>query len=138
MKINGVISGKLSALDSVLSELQSLGTVSVSQLRENWQIHRAVERDLQVLIEIVIDICQRLLVLTDHSPAATSAEVIEQCQKLKIITPNPNYRIMVQFRNFIVHRYESVDTAILCDIVNNHIKDVVNFKQEIESYVKSN
>ena len=48
-----------------------------------------------------------------------------------------SYSHVVQFRNFIVHRYESVDTAILCDIVNNHITDVVKFKKEIESYVKT-
>ncbi len=138
MKINGIIAGKLISLDTVLAELQSLGKISVLLLEKNWQMRRAVERDLQVLIEIVIDICQRLLVLTDHQPAPTSAEVIAQCEHLGIISHDPNYRFMVQFRNFIVHRYETVDPEILCDIVNSRLKDVIKFKREIQEYVKQN
>ena len=46
---------KLNALDSVLAELRSLGQVSNAQLDDDWRTRRALERDLQVLIEIMID-----------------------------------------------------------------------------------
>jgi len=42
---------------------------------------------------------------------------------------------MVQFRNFIVHRYEKVDTAILVDMVNRRLSDFDRFRSEILDYV---
>jgi hypothetical protein len=42
--INGVILQKLQSLEQVLSELRSLGQVSVADLNTDWRTHRAVER----------------------------------------------------------------------------------------------
>jgi uncharacterized protein YutE (UPF0331/DUF86 family) len=123
-------------MDKVLHELNSLGELTPSGLQKNWQTKRAVERDLQILVEIVIDVCQRILSLGDYQVASTSSEAIQQCQDLGVIRPNENYRIMVQFRNFVVHRYESVDDAILCDIVNNYIGDIKEFQREVREYVE--
>jgi uncharacterized protein YutE (UPF0331/DUF86 family) len=38
------------------------------------------------------------------------------------------YHRMVQFRNFIVHRYEHIDTTILADIVNQRLGDIERFR----------
>ena len=40
------------------------------------------------------------------------------------------YRQMVQFRNFIVHRYENVDVQILVDIVNHRLAEFERFREE--------
>jgi uncharacterized protein YutE (UPF0331/DUF86 family) len=138
MAINGIISGKFKNLDAVVAELKSLGNVTVEQLENNWQVKRAAERDLQILVEIIIDVCQRILSFSGHQPAPTSAEVIEQCVKLGLIKPNPNYRLMVQFRNFIVHRYESVKSEILCDIINNKLDDFSALKDDIGAFFEKN
>jgi len=53
-------------------------------LQDDWQTRRAVEHDLQVLVEIVIEICPRLLTLHGQTSAPTSRDVV-------------------------VHRYEQVD-----------------------------
>lgn len=46
-------------------------------------------------------------------------------------------RQMVQFRDFVVHRYENVDVEILVDIVNNRLSDFNAFRNEILKYEKS-
>ncbi|MDW7711668.1 MAG: HepT-like ribonuclease domain-containing protein [Deferrisomatales bacterium] len=61
MSANGVILQKLHSLDQVLAELRSLGPVSRETLESDWRTRRAVERDLQILVEVVVDVCQRLL-----------------------------------------------------------------------------
>ena len=43
---------------------------------------------------------------------------------------------MVQFRNFIVHHYERIDTTILVDIVNQRLGDIERFRDEILAYVQ--
>jgi uncharacterized protein YutE (UPF0331/DUF86 family) len=45
---------------------------------------------------------------------------------------------MVQFSNFIVHRYDRIDVAILVDVVNNRLSDFDRFKAEILAYVQNN
>ena len=54
--MNGVIVQSLQTLDEVLLELRSLGQVTEAQLHNDWRTRRAIERDLQVLIEIMIDV----------------------------------------------------------------------------------
>jgi uncharacterized protein YutE (UPF0331/DUF86 family) len=80
--VNGVILQKLQSLDQVLDELHSLGKVTAQTLNEDGRIRRAVERNLQVLVEIVIDICQRLISLSNQAPATTGAEAVERCIQL--------------------------------------------------------
>ena len=134
--INGVILQKLQSLDQVLTELRSLGQVNIKILDEDWRIRRAVERDLQVLVEIVIDVCQRLISLSNQAPATNGAEAVERCIQLGALSRNEAYEKMVRFRNFIVHRYERVDVAILVDMVNRRLADFELFRIEILNYVQ--
>jgi uncharacterized protein YutE (UPF0331/DUF86 family) len=136
--INGVIIQKLQALDRVLTELRSLGQVDAEDLSTDWRTERAIERDLQVLIEVVIDVCQRLISVLGQTPAPTGADAIERCVQLGILSPDDAYRQMVQFRNFIVHHYDRVDETILVDVVNNRLGDFERFRAEVLAYVAGN
>jgi uncharacterized protein YutE (UPF0331/DUF86 family) len=136
--LNGIIAQKLQALDRVLVELRSLGVVSVKDLKTNWQQQRAIERNLQVLVEVVIDVCQRLLAIAEQSPAATSADAIQRCIEMGALTPDENYKRMVRLRNFLVHRYERVDPEVLANMINRHLGDFEKFRDEIMAYVQNN
>jgi uncharacterized protein YutE (UPF0331/DUF86 family) len=136
--INGVVAQKLQMLDQILMELRSLGTVDEAELDGDWRTRRAVERDLQVLVEIVVDICQRLISVAGQAPAATSADAIERCIQLGILTDDAVYRQMVRFRNVILYRYEQVDVKILVDIVNHRLTDFERFRDDVLAYVKTN
>lgn len=136
--VNGVIARKLQSLDEVLAELRSLGQVDAAQLKNDWRTQRAIERDLQVLVEIVIDVCQRLISLAGQTPAATGADAIERCIQLKVLSDDVIYRKMVGLRNFIVHRYEHIDVNILVDMVNQRLPDFEQFRAEVLAYVKKN
>jgi uncharacterized protein YutE (UPF0331/DUF86 family) len=134
--INGVIFQKLQSLDEILTELRSLGTVRIADLEGDWRTRRAIERDLQVMVEIVIDICQRLIALAGQTPAPTSGDAVERCIQLGALSNYDGYRKMVQFRNFVVHRYERMDVAILVDMVNHRLSDFERFRAEVQKYAK--
>jgi uncharacterized protein YutE (UPF0331/DUF86 family) len=135
--LNGVIAQKLQSLDIVLMELRSLGQLDTKQLDDDWRTKRAIERDLQVLVEIVIDVCQRFISLSGQSPAATSADAVERCINLGVLSNDEAYRQMVRFRNFIVHRYERIDTKILADMINLHLSDFEKFRDDVLAHVKN-
>lgn len=133
--INGVVLGKLRKLDVVLDELKSLGSLTEERLGAEWILRRAVERDLQLGVEILLDVCHRLLALLGQSPAATSREALEACVRLGILEELEPYGRMVGFRNMIVHRYDHIESSILVDVVNNHLQDFERFRDEVMSYV---
>jgi uncharacterized protein YutE (UPF0331/DUF86 family) len=134
--VNGIIFQKLQTLDETLNELRSLGQISATQLNNDWRTRRAVERDLQVLVEIVIDICQQLISLAGQTPAVTGVDAVERCIQLGTLSDDEAYRQMVRFRNYIVHRYEQVNVTILTDVVNNHLADFEQFRAEVLAYVQ--
>lgn len=127
--INGTVAGKLANLQQVLIELRSLGLVT------DWMMRRAIERDLQIAVEIVVDVCHRLVALAGLSAPASSREAIELCHTLGALSKVEPYRRMVGFRNLVVHRYEFVDLAVLADVVNNQLEDFDAFRREVEAYV---
>ena len=135
--INGAITRKLNLLDENIRKLESLGKVTTAQLNENWQMKFAIERNLQITIEIVIDICQRIISLEGDAPVAKSTESIERCVEIGALSKNEAYKKMVQFRNFIVHRYEQIDTEILVAMVNNRLDDFKEIKKDILNYAKA-
>lgn len=133
---NGILISKLQALEETLNELRTLGKVTSAQLSGDWRTRRAVERDLQIAVEVVIDVCQRIIALHNQAPAATSAQAIERCVQLGVFSGNAAYEKMVQFRNFVVHRYERIDVEILVDIINNKLGDFDKFRDEVVRFYK--
>ncbi len=134
--ISGVVLHKLEALEQVLAELKSLGLVSVAQLEGEWRTRRAIERNLQVLVEIVIDVCQRLISLDGRTPATTERKAVSICVQMGVLSNDEPYGKMVQFRNFIVHRYERVDIDILVNMVNRRMPDFEQFRNKVLAYVR--
>lgn len=134
--INGVIAQKLQHLDTILTELRSLGCLTVQDLEMDWRTKRAVERSLQILVEIVIDVCQRILSQLGQTPATTGRDAMDRVIAMGILGQLDAYSKMVQFRNFVVHRYEQVDNAILVDMVNRRLVDFESFRNEILAYLK--
>jgi len=81
----------------------------------------AVERALTVCVEIMIDISERILAIKKIPPKDTSVENFKELERLKIIQSFETYADMIRFRNFIVHRYETIDTQILFAIVTKKL-----------------
>ncbi|MGB5684195.1 MAG: DUF86 domain-containing protein, partial [Candidatus Electrothrix sp.] len=106
-------------------------------VQNDWLVRRAVERDLQILVEVVIDVCHRLISGTGVTPASSAIEAVKKCVRLGVLSSEEPFRQMVQFRNFIVHRYERVDPEILVGIVNKHLKDFRLFQEEVLRYVSN-
>jgi len=131
MKHNGVIEKKLRLLETKLQEIESWNIKTLSQLKNNSMLNNALERALQVAVEIMIDVSERILALENISPLDKAADNMKELEKLCIIKDSKNYMDMVRFRNFIVHRYEYIDLDILFDIATNKLHFFKAFVKEI-------
>lgn len=133
--LNGVITRKLEALEETLLELESLGKVTLDTIQTNWLVRRAVERDLQILVEVVIDVCHRLISGAGTAPASSAIEAVKKCVRLGVLSSEEPFHPIVQFRDFIVHRHEHIDPEILLGFMNKHLQDFRLFREEVLHYV---
>ncbi len=135
MKYNAVIQRKLALLDEHLLRLQeNLKDISYETFANSWEKRWMAERALQIMIEIVIDICQRLIAIENAGPVATATGAIEKLMKLGILKSIEPYATMVKFRNLIVYQCEEIDTspAFVFKIATNKLHDFRPFRNEID------
>jgi len=131
---NGTIDRKLKLLENKLNELRSWKIESFYAFQSNTQLRYAVERVLQICVEIVIDIGMRIVALEKQIPNTNASEMLEILEKLGIIPHEHPYHKMVQFRNLIVHRYEYIDAEILYGIIKKNLPDFEVYADQIRNY----
>jgi len=134
MKLNGIIERKLRVIEENIDAIKSWKIENFQQFNESSLLQKATERALQISIEVMIDISERILALNKLTPANTSVENIQKLEDLGVIHSANNYADMIRFRNFIVHRYEKVDTEIVYSIIKNKLNLFDKFVEEIRSY----
>jgi uncharacterized protein YutE (UPF0331/DUF86 family) len=133
MKYNGIIEKKLRVIEDKLDNIQEWNIDSFDKLKSSSLLQNAVERALQVAVESMIDISERILALENVAPQTTSAANIEKLQTMNILSNQEEYQDMVRFRNFIVHRYEKIDLDIIYDILKNKLKLFAKFIEDIRN-----
>lgn len=133
MKYNGVIQRKLALLDSqVLKISEHLVPISWKEFSDSWTYQTMAERALQVSIETVIDVAERIIALEGAGPAATGRESLDKLKALGIIRDPTPYQRMVGMRNIIVHEYAEVDPEVLYRAIQTHLRDFRMFRDEID------
>lgn len=96
-------------------------------------MQKATERALQVSIEVMIDVSERILALNEIPPANTSAENLKKLEQIGVIRTFDDYVSMIKFRNFIVHHYEKIDIEIVYSILKNKLHLFTQFAEEIRT-----
>ena len=133
MEKNGVLQRKLSLLDRQSSNLKRhLAGITIEQFRNDWVLRSMAERALQVAVEIVIDIAERIIALEKAGPVATSGEAIKKICELKYTESPDPYLDMVRFRNLIIHEYEEIDPDILFTLATVRLEDFRSFRDELD------
>lgn len=133
LKLNGVIQRKFALLDNYLLRLaEMLRDINFDKFKDDWGLQRTTERSLQVMIEVVIDVAERIIAVKNAGPAASSAEALEKLVQLGVLQSAADYKKMIGFRNILVHQYCDVDPKILFDLAKNHLEDFRKFRNEID------
>ena len=131
MPINGVVESKLRFLEQVLADLESWPLGDPVQFAHNSMLRRAVERALQLGIESMIDVSERILAAKHLMPSDTAAQNFKRLQEIGILRDADRYAEMVRFRNFIVHRYEQIEPEIVYGLAKNRLGRFREFIDEI-------
>jgi len=131
MPINGVVESKLRFLEQTLAELESWPLGDLAEFAGNSLLRRAVERALQLAVESMIDVAERILAAQHLVPADTAAQSLKRLEEIGVLNDARRYAEMVRFRNFIVHRYEQIEPQIVYSLAKTRLSCFRDFVAEI-------
>ena len=131
MQINGIIEKKLRLLEQKLIEIHDWNIDSYAEFKDSSLKINAVERALTVCVEIMIDVSERILAIKQIPPKNSSIENFRELERLSVIQSFEKYADMIRFRNFVVHRYENIDTQILFTIITKKLDNFSAFIDEV-------
>jgi uncharacterized protein YutE (UPF0331/DUF86 family) len=114
---------KLEALDTHHQKILSYPNTTLAEYEGDWKTQRIVERTLQIMIEICVDIASHIIADSGHRTPTIYADTFQVLNENGVISDGllANLDKMVKFRNIIVHQYETTDTGIVISILKNTI-----------------
>ena len=121
-------------MEEYLTKLQGITPDEFKVYEKDWKTQMIAERGLQILIEIIIDVANRLIAVKNWGPITSSADTIRLLALKKVISSEEPYLKMIKFRNFIVYDYDRVDHRIVYSILRKNLGDIKKFRDEVLSY----
>lgn len=128
---------KLRAFERALAELQSVGHLTPAGLAADWRLHRAVERDVLILVDVVVELAQRVAGGAGKARLPSIGDAISRCVRLGALSAEVNTIGLVRLASFPAYRYEAIETEMLAEIVNEQLDDFGRFHDEIVAYLGS-
>lgn len=132
-----LIGRKLAQIDTYLEQIREYSKVSLSAYKNDWKIQRVVERTLQILIELCIDVANHLISDKNMRLPTGYADTFRVLVENGIISENLFKKMekMAKFRNIIVHQYEKIEPSIVVSILRKNLGDFEKYKRSIVKYL---
>lgn len=122
-----LIAKKLALIETSVRELQTLARTEeiASDIREQ----RFVEHTLQIAIQAALDAASHVVSDERLGEPVSYRELFDLLEKADYIPADLARELekMAGFRNVLVHGYDDVDVAIVRDIVDNRLSDLLRF-----------
>ena len=124
---------KLTELEEYLGQIREFSSVSKEDYSSDWKTRRIVERTLQIMIELCIDIAGHIISDRRLRVPISYADTFKSLAEAGLITPQISdvMEKMAKFRNVVVHQYESIDTEIVIMILRKHLDDFLVFRDTV-------
>jgi uncharacterized protein YutE (UPF0331/DUF86 family) len=135
--VNGEISSKLKYLERYVQLLKGYKKFGINELEKDMTLRGAVERYMQLAIEIVVEIGEMIIAGEGFEKPETYREVIDILGKKGVLEPGfaKKFAPAAGFRNILVHRYEEVDMEELYEHLQKDVQDFDIFARQISAYL---
>ena len=131
------IEAKLRELKKYAQLLKGYQKHSKKRLETDMTIRGAVERYMQLAIEIVIEIGEMIIAKEGFKKPETYREVIEILGKNGVLQPAFAKKLApaAGFRNILIHRYGKLDLNELYRHLQEDVNDFDTFIRQISRYL---
>jgi len=133
-----LIMRKISEIETYKDQIEEFSTITTKEYRGNWRTQRIVERTLQMMIEICVDISNHIISGEKIRVPVSYVDTFKILHENSIIDSKlfGIMEKMAKFRNILVHQYEEVDAEIVVLILKEHLGDFDRFKEAILGYLE--
>ena len=130
---------KLSELDDYYKQIGEYKKITVAKYTGDWKIQRIIERTLQMMLETCVDIAGHIIADKGYRIPKSYGDTFRVLYEEKILNSKQVSALekMAKFRNIVVHHYDKVDAEIVVGILRKDLKDFVDFRDAIVSFLKS-
>ncbi|MFB3926894.1 MAG: DUF86 domain-containing protein [Syntrophales bacterium] len=130
---------KISELEEYSGQIREFSDISVEQYALDWKVQRIVERTLQMMIELCVDIANHIISDKNLRVPVTYADTFRVLFENDLID-KPLYETMdkmAKFRNIVVHDYDKIDQTIVVSILRKHLDSFLVFRDRILQVLSS-
>ncbi len=133
-----LIEKKLRKIEEFLRELRTVRIESFDEFKENIVVKRFIERNIELSIEQMVDICKHFISALDLKEPETYSECFDILAKAGIIPEGTvnTFKSLVRFRNILIHAYDGIDDSITYALYKRHLEDFRTFINSIREYIQ--
>ena len=130
---------KLASLKEYRGQIQEYAAIPLKTYRSDWKAQRIIERTLQMMIELCVDIASHIVSDDGLRTPETYADTFRVLGDEGILSPEQTAVMerMAKFRNIVVHQYEAVDAEIVVLLLRKHLDDFTRFAESIVSHLST-
>jgi len=133
-----LIMRKLAELETYIKQIQEYSAITVKEYSRDWKIQRIIERTLQMMIELCVDIANHIIADKKYRIPTSYSDTFQVLEEEGIISKKQykTMKNMAQFRNIIVHHYDKIDEVIVVNILRRNLKDFFEYRESILKIIK--
>ncbi len=122
-----LVAKKLALIETYVRELRTLA--KPREISTEVRERRFAEHTLQIAIQAAMDVASHIVSDEKLGEPTTNSQLFEILAHAGWLQAEQSDRLrkMAGFRNVLVHGYAVVDPAIVRDVVENHLGDLLDF-----------
>lgn len=124
-----IVLERLEAMNEYAAHLERFRAMPKEEFLSDIEHVWAAEHGLQLAIQCVIDICDRLVADLGLGAPPTHVAAVERLCRAGVLPPTlqPTLDAMIRFRNILVHAYLRVNTDLVYQHLQNRLPDFAQF-----------
>lgn len=133
-----LIMRKLAELETYIKQIQEYSTITVKEYSKDWKIQRIIERTLQMMIELCVDIANHIIADKKYRIPTSYSDTFQVLEEEGIVSKKQykTMKNMAQFRNIIVHHYDKIDETIVVNILRRNLKAFFEYRDSVLEIIK--
>ena len=130
---------KLAELEEYLEQIKEYKDITIEQYSKDWKTQRVVERTIQMMIEVCVDIAEHIISDRGYRIPTSYADTFRVLSEKDILTKElfNTMEKIAKFRNIVVHNYDRIVAEIVVDILRKNLNDFLSYRDAIINLLKN-
>jgi len=129
---------KLADLGDLHGQLLEYAGITARRYAADWKTQRIVERTLQMMVEICLDVANHIISDRGYRRPVGYADHFTVLRENGVLSARLAARMvkMAKFRNLIVHNYDRIDATIVVGILKKNLSDFEAFQKAVVNFLR--